>query len=586
MKRNALLLGLCLCACTELQNRQSSDSTALDTSFSRYSEQFIEDLWFHFPEWATQMGYHLHNDTLMIPDSSYRVKLLQFVDRHLDSLQQYQAGKLSTSLRIDQQLIQNHLEQLQWRITEKKDYAWDAVSYNLPLLIAYMLHENYAPLPERLAQIKNRLKYAEAYYQAAQNNLSEAVPELARMSAQQHQGGLPILRQDLSDSVNRSNLDEAEKTEILKLAKQAEAAVAGFIAFLEQEIPLNKRSFRLGKELYEKQFEFEIQSEKKAEELYQLALKRKAHLHDKMHEIVLKLWPKYFGNDAPPEERLVAIRTMIDTLSVNHARPEDFQKEIEEQLPELTKFVNEKNLLYLDPSKPLVVRKEPAYQAGLAGASINAPGPYDTLGNTYYNVGSLHGWSPERAQSYLREYNDYILQILNIHEAIPGHYTQLVYANKSKSIIKSILANGAMIEGWAVYTEQMMLEEGYGNDEPEMWLMWYKWNLRTVCNTILDYAVHVEGMNREEALDLLINQAFQQTAEAQGKWHRVTVSSVQLTSYFAGYTEIIGLREELQKKQGSEFSLKKFHENFLSYGNAPVKDIRKLMLDELEGKAE
>ena len=224
--------------------------------------------------------------------------------------------------------------------------------------------------------------------------------------------------------------------------------------------------------------------------------------------------------------------------------------------------------------------------AGVAGASINAPGPYDKNGNTYYNVGSLSGWDKDKAESYLREYNHYILQILNIHEAIPGHYTQLVYANQSPSIIKSILGNNAMIEGWAVYGERMMLENGYDGDRgvnsteasPEMWLMYYKWNLRSTCNTILDYSVHTKNMSKEDAMKLLVNEAFQQQAEAEGKWNRVSVTQVQLDCYFTGYTEIYDLRESLKKSMGAKFNLKKFHEQFLSYGSAPVKYIKEMML--------
>ena len=227
--------------------------------------------------------------------------------------------------------------------------------------------------------------------------------------------------------------------------------------------------------------------------------------------------------------------------------------------------------------------------AGVAGASISSPGPYDKHGNTYYNVGSLSGWSAEKAESYLREYNYYTLQILNIHEALPGHYTQLVYANQSPSIIKAILGNNTMIEGWAVYTELMMLENGYGapegsnEPEPEMWLMYYKWNLRSTCNMILDYNVHANNMSKEEAMHLLVDEAFQQQAEAEGKWRRVSVTSVQLCCYFTGFTEIYELREELKTKMGDKFNLKAFHEKFLSYGSAPVKYIRQMMLKDLAG---
>jgi uncharacterized protein (DUF885 family) len=225
--------------------------------------------------------------------------------------------------------------------------------------------------------------------------------------------------------------------------------------------------------------------------------------------------------------------------------------------------------------------------AGVAGASISSPGPYDKNGNTYYNVGSLSGWSKEKAESYLREYNHYTLQILNIHEAIPGHYTQLIYSNQSPSIIKAILGNSTMVEGWAVYTELMMLENGYGappgSDQPEleMWLMYYKWNLRSTCNMILDYDVHVNNISKEGALDFLTSEAFQQQAEAEGKWRRVNVTSVQLSCYFTGFTEIYELREELRRKLGDNFDLKAFHENFLSYGSAPIKYIRQMMMKEI-----
>jgi uncharacterized protein (DUF885 family) len=224
--------------------------------------------------------------------------------------------------------------------------------------------------------------------------------------------------------------------------------------------------------------------------------------------------------------------------------------------------------------------------AGVAGASMSGPGPYDKDGNSYYNVGSLSGWPKEKAESYLREYNQYIIQILSIHEAVPGHYVQGGYANRSPSIIKAVFGNGAMQEGWAVYAEEMMLNAGYGNNEPEMLLMWYKWNLRSVCNTILDYSVHSGNMTKEQAIKMLTTEAFQQQAEADGKWKRVTVSSVQLTSYYTGYKEITDLRDAYKEKMGDKYKLKEFNEKFLSYGSAPVKFIKDAMLAKQPAKKE
>jgi uncharacterized protein (DUF885 family) len=300
-----------------------------------------------------------------------------------------------------------------------------------------------------------------------------------------------------------------------------------------------------------------------------------------MAELSKKLWPKYFANKTMPSSDAEITRTMINKLSEKHVSAANFQQEIEKQIPALVAYIKKKDLIYIDPSKPLVVRKEPAYMQGVAGASISAPGPYDKNGNTYYNVGSMASYSKEAAESYLREYNEYILQILNIHEAIPGHYTQLVYANNSPSIIKAILGNNTMIEGWAVYGERMMLEAGYPNIEgpssDEMWLMYYKWHLRSVCNTILDHSVQCLNMSKEDAMKLLVDEAFQQKTEAENKWRRASVTNVQLCCYFTGYTEIYNLREEMKKKEGDKFNLKKWHEQFLSYGSAPVKYIKQLM---------
>jgi len=272
---------------------------------------------------------------------------------------------------------------------------------------------------------------------------------------------------------------------------------------------------------------------------------------------------------------------VIDEVAKTHVHRDSFVTAIRQQIPELIDFVNENDLVTMDPNKPLVVRETPEYMRGFAGASISAPGPYDAEAETYYNVTPLDHYNAEEAESYLREYNNYTLQILNIHEAIPGHYTQLVYSNQSPSLIKSIMGNGAMVEGWAVYAERMMLEEGYGGDQLEMGLMYYKWNLRTVCNTILDYGIQVLGYTEEDAMQLLMTEAFQEKSEAEGKWKRARLSQVQLCSYFTGYYEIMQLREELQEQMGEEFDLKTFHEEFLSYGSVPVKYIRKLMIRKL-----
>jgi uncharacterized protein (DUF885 family) len=182
------------------------------------------------------------------------------------------------------------------------------------------------------------------------------------------------------------------------------------------------------------------------------------------------------------------------------------------------------------------------------------------------------------AESELREYNTYSLQFLSIHEGMPGHCMQSVYNKKSGNVIKSVFQNGSMVEGWAVYCEQMMMENGWGNNAPELWLVLYKWRLRECSNVLIDYGIQCLNYSEEDVYKLLKNETFQEDGQIKEKYHRATVSQVQLCSYFTGLNDILELREAYKNKMGSNYSLRDFHEQFLSHGSAPVKYISEVML--------
>lgn len=547
--------------------------------FSIYKDSFIEQLWSLYPSWASNSGYYKYNYKLNIPDEVNRKEQLVFSENQLAILNTISIDQLTLADKTDFFLIRDFLKNIPWELNELKEYEWNPSIYNVNGDFSYLLNTEYAPLEDRLRTINEKMKYVAAYFEAAKSNIKNPTIEHTKLAIEQNKNSVDVFSDDIPKAVELANLTKEEKIAILENANACKKSVLSFVTFLEKMPNLHPRDFRLGKELYVTKFSQQIQSEYNSDELFYMALNRKKYLHEQMFHYTQVLWKDYFTNKAIPKDTIVAIRMMIDTLSAQHIKAEDFQTSIEKHIPLLVDFINNKNLIYLDPSKPLEVRKEPAYMAGVAGASISSPGPYDKESKTYYNVGSIEGWPKDKQESYLREYNNYILQILDIHEAIPGHYTQGIYANQSPSIIKTILGNGAMIEGWAVYSELMMLENGYGNNSPEMWLMYYKWNLRSTCNTILDIGVHTQNMSKEDALDLLTRQAFQQKAEAEGKWNRVQLSNVQLCSYFSGFKEIIDLREAYKKEQGAAYSVKTFNEEFLSYGSIPVKYIKQLMLN-------
>ncbi|MBB5204599.1 uncharacterized protein (DUF885 family) [Inhella inkyongensis] len=532
------------------------------------SQRFIEGLWRLDPTAALWAGRFEFAARLPAPDAGWRQRRLRFMQQWQRRFDVMDAAHLAAAERTDLALLRSRVAAEIWQLQVLQEFRWNPADYNVAGALDLILNTDYAPWSKRVDDAVTRLRQVPAYYRAAAAALGTVTREHTELALQQ----APGVRAVFDELQLRAQGKHAGLSSALGRAHQA---LRTYEAQLQNLLKAgNFRSFRLGAELYEAKFGHEIQSAHSAHALYEQALQRREAVLAQMDELARGQWPQWMGAAPQPEDRFARIGAVIDRLSSRHVARDDFVPAIRAQIPELEAWIRQKDLLSLDADKPLVVRETPVYQRGVAGAGIEAPGPYRPQGATYYNVTPLDGLSEAEAQSSLREYNHWILQILNIHEAIPGHYTQLVYANRSPSLVKSLFGNGAMVEGWAVYAERMMMDSGY-QASPEMALMYGKWHLRTITNTLLDYRVHVLGLDEAGALDLLQRQAFQTEREAREKWRRVQLTSVQLTSYFSGYSEIWALRERLQARPG--FALKAFHEQFLSFGSAPVREIAKLM---------
>jgi uncharacterized protein (DUF885 family) len=499
----------------------------------------------------------------------------------LAALQRIAPDALDAATRTDRAVLEIQLQGEIWYLTKFRDWEWNPSLYNVAEPFALLSATEYAPLEVRLRAVLARLANVPAYYAAAKSSIKNPTREHTELAIKQNSGALEVFGPELGGQIARASLTHGERALFTKRIAAARAAITDYISWLKAEDQAlaggTPRSFRIGLDLYEPKFSYDIASGSTASALYERAQQEKERLLTRMDLLADELWPKYFPDAPRPDDRLDKIGTLIDKMSEQHIARTDLFKEVSRTIPELEQWVTVHNLVKLDTAKPLQVRITPKYKQGVAGASVDAPGPYDADARTYFNVTPLDDLSPERAESSLREYNLWMLPILVIHEAVPGHYVQLEYANRSPSLIKSLFGNGAMIEGWAVYGERMMLESGYGEDSAEEWLIYSKWNLRSVSNTILDYSVHVLGMSEADAKRFLSHEAFQSDEEVREKWRRVTLTSVQLTSYFAGYSAIYDFRERLKKQHPGQFDLKRFHEQFLSYGSAPVRVIEEMM---------
>jgi uncharacterized protein (DUF885 family) len=552
-----------------------------DKRFTAFVETVLDGYWKLNPEEAFAVGYYKYADRASIPDTAARAEELKFDAESLAALARFDPNTLSVSNRVDLVLLRNKLESDQWYTTVFKSWQWQPSQYNVANSYARQLSTEYAPYDTRLRHVLARLATVPAYYAAAKASVDRPTLEDTTRALDQNRAALDVFDDELRRRVEASGLSASDKALFNSRVVAARAAIADYVAFLaELKANLEKggaRSFRIGKELYTQKFARDIQSRYSVDELYAMAKAEKASLHDRMELMARVLWPKYMGDARVPGDRLELIRAVMDALSTHHTTPAAFVETVRRQIPELETFVRDHELVDQDRTRPLVVREMPAYQRGLAGAHVETPGPYDPAANTYYDVAPLDGYTPERAESFLREYNDWMLQLLNIHEGVPGHYLQFVHANKTSSPVKSLFGNGAMIEGWAVYGERMMLDAGYGGNTPEIWLVWMKWNLRAVCNTIIDVEIQTGDLGRDQAIRFLTREAFQSQTEAEEKWRRATLSQVQLVSYYDGYAEVTALRDEERARLGKAFSVKDFNNRFLSYGSAPVRLIRELM---------
>ena len=228
----------------------------------------------------------------------------------------------------------------------------------------------------------------------------------------------------------------------------------------------------------------------------------------------------------------------------------------------------------------------PEFWQGNAVAYLDAPAPLEKHLPAFYAVSPVpESWSDEQAETFLKEYNISMLHLLSIHEGTPGHALQLDHSNKHGGLLRAVLGSGPFVEGWAVYSERVMAEEGYlGGMETQQGKLFIlsglKFRLRAIANTLLDIGIHTEGMSRDDAMKLMMQGAFQQEREAAGKWVRANLSSVQLLSYFTGYAEHVALREEAKQRWGADFTLRRYHDEVLSHGSPPVKYSRALMFGE------
>jgi uncharacterized protein (DUF885 family) len=366
----------------------------------------------------------------------------------------------------------------------------------------------------------------------------------------------------------------------------ATAAIKTHQDWLEDELlPNATGEFRLGREKFARKLAFALDSPLSMAEIKTRAEQEYLRVRARMYEAAQDVYRRR-NPEAPlpvhpsEDERQAFIEQALELAYQDVPARDGIVAFAEQTLAETTAFVRDKDLISL-PDDPVEIILMPEFQRGVAVAYCDSPGPLDKGLKTFYAVAPLpEDWSDAQVASFLREYNSLSIEDLTIHEAMPGHYVQLAASNEYPSLLRGVLSSGPFIEGWAVYAERMMIEEGYKDGDPLMRLVNLKWYIRAVINALIDQGIHVDGMTRDEAMELMMRGGFQEESEAAGKWTRAQLTSTQLSTYFVGYQEHADLRMATEQAWGEDFDLKRYHDMVLSFGSPPGRYVRALVLDQ------
>ncbi len=562
--------------------------SAADTQFAELSGRWLDGALRLGPVFATQTGDHRFDGELDDFSPEGRARSLQFSKSLLAELEKMDRNGLSRENQVDASVLANQLRYDIWSWETMQSWAWDPMLYSQLAggSLYTLLAREFAPMPERLRNATLRMEKLPALLAQMRANLDPArVPKVhAETVAKQNKGVLSLVDELIVPHVGE--MPDADRQHLETAIAALRKAVDEHQVWLDKILVPNARGdFRVGQKLYDQKLAFALDSPLGRAEIRQRAEAELARVRSEMYGVAREVLAGKPGaptmSDAPsPDQQQATIQAALELAYADRPTRDQVVETAKATLETATAFVREKNFITL-PDAPVKIILMPEFQRGVSVAYCDSPGPLDKSLDTFYAVSPIpDDWTREQTTSYLREYNTRSIDELSIHEAMPGHYVQIWHSNKYPSVLRAVLSSGSFVEGWAVYAEKVMVDQGYRDHDPLYRLIQLKWYLRTISNAILDQAIHVDGMSRDEAMKLMVEGTFQEEREAAGKWVRAQLSSAQLPTYFVGVQEHLDLRRAIEQRDGKNFELKKYHDTVLSFGSPSLRYVRSLMLNE------
>lgn len=563
------------------------ESAAADAKLAAFYQAYLDASLREQPLAATQLGDHRFDDQLENPTPEARRGWLDRVRQTLRELPRaIDERSLSPDGRTDFAILRHDLETTLWLADHTRPWEEDPRSYSgyLSDSVYLLLTQSTLPAETNITHAIARLRRIPAVVQTARATLQRPPKTILETAIRQNRGAIGLYERELFELAGNS----PQLPALREAAAPVVAALKDYQAFLEGD--LMKRAdgdWRLGRRRFARKLELVLDAGYSADEVYADAQREYDRVQRELLTTSRQLWGRYFPREAfPPDDvegRRTAVARVIAAVSKEHGRPEDLVTDARATVDRIKAFIREHDLLRLPEPDRCQVIEMPEFKRGNSLAYLEPAPPLEPATASFYAVSPpLADWGAARVNSFLEEYNQHMLQILTIHEAYPGHYVQLEYSNRSPSLIRRILQSGVFIEGWAVYTEQTMLDQGYGDGDPRLRLMQLKFYLRAVVNALLDHRMHCTGMTDDEAMHLLVHDAYQSESEARLKIIRAKQTSTQLSTYFVGRMAHYRLRQQIQRELGDAFELGRYHEAVIGHGSVPMKYLAPLVRDRLQ----
>ena len=584
--------------------KTSANTSGADNSkFSQLEDQFVKESLAISPVSASQAGYHKHVDAKTgrtveldaelddVSPAAIAAQKKFYLEWREKFRSQTPLASLSAEDAADYRLIDDQIGLNLLEFDQIQNYRHNPTGY-VELLGDAMflpLTQSYAPKDVRVGHVVSRIGQFPRFIEQVKSQLVDADPIFISTALEENEGNI-----NLVDSVaNDVSANPQLKAQYERVAPAAKKALSDFNEWMKNDLakrPANGRTWRLGPEFYAVKFRYVMETSINPAQLLKDAEAELARTRAEMLQIALPLYKQmYPGQDEyaslPQHQREnKIIPVVLDKISDEHPRRDQLMDAVKADLEGIKQFIREKKIVALSSRDNLKVIPTPEFMRGIFSVAgfHNAP-PLEPTAEAQYWVTPIDPKTPEaKAESKLREYNNYTLKWLTIHEALPGHYIQFEHADDveplTRRLVRNLFGNGCYVEGWAEYIADVMTQEGYLDSSPKFRLMRMKVWLRAVSNTILDIRMQTMNMTDAQAMDLMRNETFQTQAEAEGKLQRAKLSSTQLPTYFVGTRQWWALRKKYQAAKGSAFTLEEFHNRALDQGPLPIEYLEKVIL--------